>query len=65
MIRGTRLLNGVLLGLLGGGLALGLWHASARYVLPEASPTAAAPADPERREANAFAQRVLDVIDVP
>jgi hypothetical protein len=62
MLRGNKLLNGVLLGLLGGGLALGLWHASTRYALPDPSSTAAASADPERQEADAFAQQVLEAL---
>jgi hypothetical protein len=69
MVRGTRLWNGMVLGLLGGGLALALWYASARYELPATPSTAAAPggADTdtpgsERQEADAFAQLALETL---
>lgn len=69
MVRGTRLWNGMLLGILGGGLALALWYASARYELPATPSTAAAPggedagnADPERQEADAFARLALETL---
>jgi len=69
MTRSTRSLNGVLLGVLAGGLALGLWYASTHYALPEVSstPTGASAQDagssePERQEADAFAQLVLETL---
>lgn len=68
MSRGTRSLNGAFLGILTGGLALGFWYACTHYALPEASSTTgsleedAGSPDPERQEADAFAQRVLETL---
>ncbi|HYO67291.1 MAG TPA: DUF1444 family protein, partial [Archangium sp.] len=69
MTRSTRSWNGAFLGILGGGLALGLWYASSHYELPPANSTAtgSTPRDAggsnlEQHEADAFARLAMETL---